>query len=76
MVHAGFGQRRKTLRNALRAVCPDEAVDAGLSATGIDGIRRAETLSLPEFAALARALPATPAPVERDPLDLTETSEV
>jgi 16S rRNA (adenine1518-N6/adenine1519-N6)-dimethyltransferase len=58
VVHAGFGQRRKTLRNALRAVFVDEAVDAALASTGIDGVRRAETLSLDEFAALARALPA------------------
>ena len=75
VVHAGFGQRRKTLRNALRAMFPEDAVDAGLAATGIDGIRRAETLSLPEFAALARAIPASPAPVERDPLDLADPSE-
>lgn len=75
VVHAGFGQRRKTLRNALRAVFPDDAVDAGLASTGIDGVRRAETLSLPEFAALARAIPATPTPVERDPLDLADPSE-
>jgi 16S rRNA (adenine1518-N6/adenine1519-N6)-dimethyltransferase len=58
VVHAGFGQRRKTLRNALGAIFVDEAVDAALTASGIDGGRRAETLSLEEFAALARALPA------------------
>jgi 16S rRNA (adenine1518-N6/adenine1519-N6)-dimethyltransferase len=58
VVHAGFGQRRKTLRNALGAIFVDEAVDAALAASGIDGGRRAETLSLEEFAALARALPA------------------
>jgi 16S rRNA (adenine1518-N6/adenine1519-N6)-dimethyltransferase len=75
VVHAGFGQRRKTLRNALRAAFPEAAVDAGLAATGIAGQRRAETLSLDEFAALARAIPATPTPVERDPLDLAEPSE-
>ena len=58
-----------------REVIVDEAIDAALAATGIDGIRRAETLSLPEFAALARALPASPAPVEQDPLDLADPSE-
>ncbi len=56
VVHAAFGQRRKTLRNALRAQFPDEAIDAALAKTGIDGVRRGETLDIPEFAALASAL--------------------
>ena len=60
VVHAAFGQRRKTLRNALRARWADTAVDAALATTAIDGIRRGETLALPEFAALAAALPAAP----------------
>ncbi len=58
VVHAAFGQRRKTLRNALRAVYADDAVTAALASVGIDGGRRGETLSLVEFAALARAIPA------------------
>src|SRR5262249_38771617 len=62
VVHAAFGQRRKTLRNALRAAFPPDAVDAALGAAGIDGIRRGETLTLAEFAALARALPVEPTP--------------
>jgi 16S rRNA (adenine1518-N6/adenine1519-N6)-dimethyltransferase len=57
VVHAAFGQRRKTLRNALRAVYPDEAVDAALATTKIDGQRRGETLSIPEFGQLAAAIP-------------------
>jgi 16S rRNA (adenine1518-N6/adenine1519-N6)-dimethyltransferase len=57
VVHAAFGQRRKTLRNALRAVYADDAVAAALATTGIDGQRRGETLSLVEFADLARAIP-------------------
>lgn len=62
VVHAAFGQRRKTLRNALRAQFADAAVDAALVATGIDGGRRGETLEIAEFAALAVALPVgTPA---------------
>jgi 16S rRNA (adenine1518-N6/adenine1519-N6)-dimethyltransferase len=56
VVHAAFGQRRKTLRNALRAVWPDDAVDRALAATAIDGIRRGETLDIAEFVALASAL--------------------
>ena len=57
IVHAAFGQRRKTLRNALRAQFADEHVDAALVSTGIDGQRRGETLDIPEFAALAAAIP-------------------
>ena len=58
VVHAAFGQRRKTLRNALRAAFEPAHVDEGLAAAHIDGQRRGETLTLAEFAALARALPA------------------
>jgi len=57
VVHAAFGQRRKTLRNALRAVWTDAEVDAGLAASAIDGGRRGETLEISEFAGLAAALP-------------------
>jgi 16S rRNA (adenine1518-N6/adenine1519-N6)-dimethyltransferase len=56
VVHAAFGQRRKTLRNALRAIADGEAVDAALVAAGIDGVRRGETLDIAEFAALAAQL--------------------
>jgi 16S rRNA (adenine1518-N6/adenine1519-N6)-dimethyltransferase len=58
VVHAAFGQRRKTLRNALRSAYQADAVDAALAQTGIDGMRRGETLDLEEFAQLAAALPA------------------
>ena len=57
VVHAAFGQRRKVLRNALRARFEEAAVDAALSTTAIDGGRRGETLSVAELAAVARALP-------------------
>ena len=56
VVHAAFGQRRKTLRNALRAQFEDPAIDAALATTGIDGGRRGETLDIAEFAALANVL--------------------
>lgn len=51
---AAFAQRRKMLRQSLKAV----AADPGplLAATSIDPARRAETLSVAEFLALARAL--------------------
>ncbi len=61
VVHAAFGQRRKTLRNALKSLWPDDQVDAALAATSIDGMRRGETLDIPEFGALAAALPPTTA---------------
>ena len=57
VVHAAFGQRRKTLRNALRAVFDQEGVDAALASTAIDGGRRGETLDIAEFAALAAVIP-------------------
>jgi 16S rRNA (adenine1518-N6/adenine1519-N6)-dimethyltransferase len=53
VVHAAFGQRRKTLRNALRAAFPD--ADDMLARAGIDPGRRGETLTLEEFAALTEA---------------------
>jgi len=57
LVKAAFGQRRKTLFNALKSAGagPDQLKQA-LAQAGIDGTRRAETLSVEEFAALDRAL--------------------
>jgi len=58
VVKAGFGQKRKQLHNALKAglALPAERVAAALALAGIDGTRRAETLTLDEWAALAEAL--------------------
>jgi 16S rRNA (adenine1518-N6/adenine1519-N6)-dimethyltransferase len=58
VVHAAFNQRRKTLRNALRAIADDAQLDAALAATKLDGKRRGETLTVEEFAQLADALHA------------------
>jgi 16S rRNA (adenine1518-N6/adenine1519-N6)-dimethyltransferase len=55
-VRACFEQRRKTLRNGLVSTAGAERADAVLSAAGIDGRRRGETLALAEIAALARLL--------------------
>jgi 16S rRNA (adenine1518-N6/adenine1519-N6)-dimethyltransferase len=52
---AAFGQRRKMLRQSLKAV--PGAIDA-LAAAGIDESRRAETLSVADFVTLARLLAA------------------
>jgi 16S rRNA (adenine1518-N6/adenine1519-N6)-dimethyltransferase len=54
VVARAFGQRRKTLRNTLKGV----ADEAAFAAVGIDPVRRGETLSVAEFAALANHLAA------------------
>jgi 16S rRNA (adenine1518-N6/adenine1519-N6)-dimethyltransferase len=54
LARAGFGQRRKTLRQSLRAVLGDGA-EPVLVAAGIDPTARAETLTLDAWAALTRA---------------------
>lgn len=55
ITEAAFGQRRKMLRQSLKGV--PGALDA-LAAVGVDPQRRAETLSVTEFIAVARALAA------------------
>lgn len=57
-VKAGFAQRRKTLSNSLTGVRGADrgAVLQALEGAGIDPKRRAETLSIPEFAAVADML--------------------
>jgi 16S rRNA (adenine1518-N6/adenine1519-N6)-dimethyltransferase len=62
VVRAAFAQRRKMLRNALAAGLHLEprTVDAALLRAGLDGGRRAETLTLAEFGALAQALGGAP----------------
>lgn len=54
LVRTGFGQRRKMLRGALKAELGAD-VEAVLGAAGIDGRARAETLTLDQWAAIARA---------------------
>lgn len=55
---AAFGQRRKTIANALSAGLdrPREQIESALNQVGIDPLRRGETLSLADFAALACTL--------------------
>jgi 16S rRNA (adenine1518-N6/adenine1519-N6)-dimethyltransferase len=58
VVRAGFSEKRKQLKNNLRQLgLGDETVAAALAAAGIDGRRRAETLTVAEWGALAAALP-------------------
>jgi len=54
LVKAAFSQRRKTLRNALKQLdVPAAKMDRALEETGIDLGRRAETLTIEEFARLS-----------------------
>lgn len=55
IVKLAFGTRRKMLRRALAGL-GDARVAAALGTSGIDGTRRAEELSVAEFARLADAL--------------------
>lgn len=57
VVRAGFGQKRKQLKNSLASGLhlTDEVASDVLQQAGIDGQRRAETLTLEEWAALSRA---------------------
>ncbi|MFP4154083.1 MAG: 16S rRNA (adenine(1518)-N(6)/adenine(1519)-N(6))-dimethyltransferase RsmA [Halothiobacillaceae bacterium] len=50
VVRAAFGQRRKTLRNTLKAILPADT----MAEIGIDPSRRPETVSLDEFILMAR----------------------
>lgn len=58
VVHAAFGQRRKTLRNALKTLGDEALVLTALERAGIDPQRRGETLSVEDFARLTDAIQA------------------
>ena len=53
LTEAAFGQRRKMLRSSVRAL---PGAPEALDELGIDSERRAETLGVEEFVAVARAL--------------------
>lgn len=52
VTEAAFGQRRKMLRQSLKSL----GGEALLEKAGIDGTRRAETLTIEEFARIARSI--------------------
>lgn len=56
VVGSAFGMRRKILKNALKSLpgLGDSELSLLFSRSGVDPLRRAETLSLDEFEALAR----------------------
>ena len=57
VVKAAFGQRRKTLNNALKTLNMDSALmQQALQEVEIDGTRRGETLSVDEFVAFSNAI--------------------
>jgi len=59
VVKSAFGQRRKTLRNCLKLLdlgADDRELAKALDHCGIEAARRGETLSLDEFARLAKTL--------------------
>jgi 16S rRNA (adenine1518-N6/adenine1519-N6)-dimethyltransferase len=58
IVQAAFRQRRKQIHNALLRELPLDrtALDAALASCGVDGERRAQTLSVDEWACLTRQL--------------------
>ena len=71
VTEAAFGQRRKMLRQSLKPLLPEDAI----LAAGIDPTRRAETLSVSEFAALARTFQhqlSSPARIARKASDPRE----
>ena len=56
LVKGAFGTRRKTLRNAWKAVAPPEVIAAAAARAGISLDARGETLDVDQFAAMARAM--------------------
>jgi 16S rRNA (adenine1518-N6/adenine1519-N6)-dimethyltransferase len=58
VARAGFGQRRKQLRNSLAAGlrAPPPQAETWLRAAGVDPQRRAETLTIEEWGALAKVV--------------------
>ena len=59
-IKSGFGQRRKTLLNSLTGTygLPKDEIRRILEEAGIDPVRRAETLDMNEFAAIANGVAA------------------
>jgi 16S rRNA (adenine1518-N6/adenine1519-N6)-dimethyltransferase len=56
LVRAGFSEKRKQLKNNLKQLGDEATISTALAAAGIDGRRRAETLSVDEWRALVSAL--------------------
>ena len=59
LAKAGFGQKRKKIRNSFSTIMPREKAEQILLAAGIDPQRRAETLSLVEWGKISNQLSVT-----------------
>jgi 16S rRNA (adenine1518-N6/adenine1519-N6)-dimethyltransferase len=55
IIRASFQKRRKTMRNCLKDIIPDEKLGSIFAACGIDPMIRGEELGIPEFAKIANA---------------------
>jgi len=66
LVQAGFGAKRKQIHNSLseRLRLPRDTVGDVLTAAGLDGARRAQTLSLAEWLTLNAAFAAAGVPLD------------
>jgi len=66
LVQAGFGAKRKQIHNSLseRLRLPRDTVGDVLTAVGLDGARRAQTLALAEWIALDAAFAAAGVPLD------------
>ena len=77
VVRASFGHRRKILRNAMKSILPADGftdeIEATMENLKIDPKRRAETLSIEEFARLTAGLSPYLSPSEMDPTDMGES---
>jgi 16S rRNA (adenine1518-N6/adenine1519-N6)-dimethyltransferase len=71
IVRAAFGQRRKTLRNALKGLCDE----SGMAAAGVDPGTRAEQLSVADFVRLSNVVPDLPDPAAESPPPAAGASE-
>ena len=71
LAKAGFGQKRKTLRNALSSNLHLSAAETAsrLEQAGIDPMRRAETLSIEEWKRMMEVFPQDPADLPSASLD-------
>jgi len=59
LAKAGFGQKRKKIRNSFSTIMPREKAEQILLAAGIDPQRRAETVSLVEWGIISNQLSVT-----------------
>ena len=62
LIRSGFGQRRKTLRNAVGGGAAGDRIEAILRSLGLDPAVRAEQLTLQDFVAITKSWEEGPLP--------------